>query len=322
MVKRRGKMNYKINTYQLKRCSWSMVISIFRTLLVLGVCYLLLFPLIYLIISSVQDPESTMDTTVVWVPKVFSGINFKNAIERLDYGNSFGFSLFISVISMVLTIISCSMVGYGLARFNFFSKKIAFTLVILLIIVPPQTTMMSTYLNFRYFDVFGIFKLITGNKINMLGSPLTMFLPAVLASGIRSGLSIFIFRQFFLGQPKELEEAAKIDGCGVFQTFVRIMMPLAVPAIITVAVFSFVWYWNDSFYGGLFFESGLKPLAVQFSTLRELLAADTGQKIFTVQEAKGALAASSLLCVMPPLILYAFIQRKFVESVERTGIVG
>ena len=156
----------------------------------------------------------------------------------------------------------------------------------------------------------------------MLGSPLTLFLPAMFAGGIRSGLSIFIFRQFFLGQPKELEEAAKIDGCGIFGTYLKIMMPLSTPAIITLSVFSFVWNWNDSFYGGLFFTDNLKPLAVQLATLRELIVADTSNKIFTAQEQRGILAAASLLCIILPLVLYIIIQRKFVESIERTGIVG
>ncbi len=262
------------------------------------------------------------DATVVWVPKALSLTNFKNAIEKLDYANSFFFSLFLSVVSMFLTLISCSMVGYGFGRFNFFEKNIAFAFVILLIIVPPQTTMMSTYLNFRFFSGLGLTKLFGADSINMLGSPLTLFLPAMFAGGIRSGLSIFIFRQFFLGQPKELEEAAKIDGCGIFGTYLKIMMPLSTPAIITLSVFSFVWYWNDSFYGGLFFTDNLKPLAVQLATLRELIVADTSNKIFTAQEQRGILAAASLLCIILPLVLYIIIQRKFVESIERTGIVG
>jgi len=311
-----------LSAYKYKRMAAKSAVGLFRFLLVVGVCYLLLFPLLYLIISAIQEPESMKDATVVWVPKALSLESFSNALKEMGYVKSFSFSLFLSATATVLTLASCSMVGYGFARFNFAEKKIAFLFVILLIIVPPQTTMMSTYLNFRFFDFLGLTKLLGLGSINMIDSPATLLLPAVLASGIRSGLSIFIFRQFFLGQPKELEEAAKIDGCGIFGTFYKIMIPLSSPAIITVSVFSFVWYWNDSFYSELFFTGEFKPLATALSGLREVFMADVINANFTAQQQRGILAAASLLCVIPPLIFYIIIQRKFVESIERTGIVG
>lgn len=315
-------MKANLSAYQLKRKTGQAVYSIFRFLLVLGVCYLLLFPLLYLIISAIQEPKSMEDATVVWVPKALSLENFRNAFELLDFGNSFIFSMIIAAVSTLLILISCSMVGYGFARYDFAEKKIAFLFVILLIIVPPQTTMMSTYLNFRFFSFLGLNKLFGFDSINMLGSPLTLFLPAVFANGIRSGLSIFIFRQFFSGQPKELEEAAKIDGCGIFGTYLKIMIPLSEPAIITVAVFSFVWYWNDSFYSGMFFDEGTKPLAVGLETIRNMFLADINNSSFSAQEQRGILAAASLLCILAPLVIYIIIQHRFVESIERTGIVG
>ena len=308
--------------YRSEKAAIKLAGGLFRLMLVVGVCYLLIFPLLYLIVSAVQEPESMKDATVVWVPKVLSTQSFANAISELNYGKSFLFSLFLSAAATLLTLISCSAVGYGFARFQFAEKKIAFFLVILLIVVPPQTTMMSTYLNFRFFDIGGILAALGIGPINMIDSPVTILLPAMLASGIRAGLSIFIFRQFFLGQPKELEEAAKIDGCGVFGTYAKIMMPLSAPAIITVSVFTFVWYWNDSFYSEMFFTGELKPLAAGLASLREAFLADVTNSNFTAQEQRGILAAASLLCVIPPLILYGIVQRKFAESIERTGIVG
>ena len=319
--------------YRSEKAAIKLAGGLFRLMLVVGVCYLLIFPLLYLIVSAVQEPESMKDATVVWVPKVLSTQSFANAISELNYGKSFLFSLFLSAAATLLTLISCSAVGYGFARFQFAEKKIAFFLVILLIIVPPQTTMMSTYLNFRFFDIGGILAALGIGPINMIDSPVTILLPAMLASGIRAGLSIFIFRQFFLGQPKELEEAAKIDGAGQFieadvrhhsrfGTYAKIMMPLSAPAIITVSVFTFVWYWNDSFYSEMFFTGELKPLAAGLASLREAFLADVTNSNFTAQEQRGILAAASLLCVIPPLILYGIVQRKFAESIERTGIVG
>lgn len=315
-------MKKNCSAYFVKHKAGKIMVSLFRLLLVLGVCYLLLFPLIYLIVTAIQDPQSVADQTVMWVPKALSGINFENAMQELDYVKSFAFSVFIALVATGLTIVSCSMVGYGFARFDFFEKKIAFVLVILLIIIPPQTTMMSTYMNFRFFDFFGLVKLISGKSINMLNSPFTLFLPAMFASGIRSGLFIFLFRQFFLGQPKELEEAARLDGCGAFGTFWRIMMPISSPVVITSGVLSFVWYWNDSFYSGLFFTENVKPLAVQLANLRELLMANANSVEAAAGEGRGLIAAAALLCIFPALIVYIILQRKFAESIGRTGIVG
>lgn len=319
-------MTQGLNSYHIKRIAGRKAFSLLKFVFICCVCYLFLFPLLYLVVSAIQDPTAAKDQNSVWIPQVLTLSNFKNAIELMNYGKSFGLSMIISILGTLATLISCSMAGYGLARFDFAEKKIAFTLVLILIVVPPQTTAMSVFLNYRFFNPLGLVSLfapITGNEnINMIGSPATMILPAIFADGIRSGLSIFIFRQFFLGQPKELEEAAMIDGCSIFSTYRKIMLPLSSPAIITVSVFSFVWYWNDSFYSTMFFTKENSPVAAQISFLRNTFLETATSGDYTVQEQKAILAAAALLCVIPPLILYCIIQRKFSESIERTGIVG
>lgn len=315
--------------YELKSKSRSLVVNIIKFLFLAGMCYLFLFPVIYLVVSAIQDPATANDPAIVWIPKHLSLANFKNAIEELNYLGSLGLTMFITVFGVAATLASCSMVGYGFARFKFFEKNIAFMFVIALIIIPPQTTTISTFLNFRFFDLGGIFKLfakmgIGQGYVKLTGSPVTMIIPALFASGIRAGLAIYIFRQFFLGQPKELEEAAKIDGCSAFGTFVRVMLPLATPAIITVSVLGSVWYWNDSFYTSLFFDATQRPLAAGLDLLRETMsdgnaAAHLGYDTYQV---KGMLAAGSLLCIIPIIIFYLIVQRKFTESIERSGIVG
>ena len=319
----------KLDNYQLKNKATSLIINIVKFFFLAGMCYLFVFPILYLIVSAIQDPATANDPTIVWVPKNLAFTNFQNAITELNYLSAFGLTFFITVFGVLAVLASCSMVGYGFARFNFFEKNIAFMLVIVLIIIPPQTTTISTFLNFRFFDFGGILTLlkkmgIGEGHIQLTGSPLTMILPALFASGIRSGLAIYIFRQFFLGQPKELEEAAKIDGCSAFGTFLKVMLPLSSPAIITVSVLSAVWYWNDTFYTSLFFNDSQRPLAAELDILRIALDADklSGHLGYDVYEAKGLLAAGALLCILPILIFYFIIQRKFTESIERSGIVG
>lgn len=322
----------KLDKYQLKSKTASLIINIVKFLFLAGMCYLFVFPILYLIVSAIQDPATANDPTIVWVPKDLSFTNFANAINELNYLSAFGLTFFVTVCGVAAILISSSLVGYGFARFNFFEKNIAFMLVIALIIIPPQTTTISTFLSFRFFDLGGIMTLlekigIGEGYIQLTGgqlAPLTMILPALFASGIRSGLAIYIFRQFFLGQPKELEEAAKIDGCGAFGTFVKVMLPLSSPAIITVSVLSAVWYWNDTFYTSLFFNDAQRPIAAELDLLRISLANDaaSGHLGYNAFEAKGMLAAGGLLCILPILIFYFIIQRKFTESIERSGIVG
>ena len=221
----------KIDTYQLKSKSTSLAINIVKFLFLAGMCYLFLFPIIYLIVSAIQDPATANDPTIVWIPKQLAWTNFKNAFEQLDYLTAFGLTFFVTFFGILATLASCSMAGYGFARFNFFEKNIAFILVVILIIIPPQTTTIPTFINFRFFDMFGILTLFEKLGIGkgywqLTGNPISMILPALFSSGIRSGLAIYIFRQFFLGQPKELEEAAKIDGCGAFGTYLKVMLPL------------------------------------------------------------------------------------------------
>lgn len=315
-------MEKNLDMYQIKHRIGGFTLSFLKFVFISCVCYLFLFPLIYLIVSAIQDPVAAMDLSVVWVPNKLTFWNFKSAIELMNFGRSAIVSIMLSVFGTLATLISCAMAGYGLARFNFVEKKLAFILVLILIIIPPQTTSMSIFLNFRFFDPLGIVSALTGTNINLIGSPISLILPAILASGIRSGLAIFIFRQFFMGQPKELEEAAMIDGCGPFKTYYKVMLPLSSPAIITVSVLTFVWYWNDSFFSTMFFTVDNGPLAAQIEFLRSSFLQDANNAIYSPQEQKGILAAAAILCILPPLILYVIIQRKFSESIERTGIVG
>ena len=316
------------NSLVMKAKAVQIVTAVLRTVVIIGLCYLFLFPLFYLIIRAFQDPVSSMDPMVVWIPKKLSLENMRYAVEMLHYGDSFLLSLSITLCSTAATLISCSLVGYGFARFQFFSRRLGFALVILTIIVPPQTILVSSYLNYTYFDLFGLLRLLsplTGTaSIDLIKGPLPFVLPALFGCGLRSGLFIFIFRQFFMGQPKELEEAARIDGCGALRTFLRIMAPLAVPAFITVFLFSIVWHWNDFYSSSIYYSMAeSRPLTVMLNTMIESLQSQiSGGVSHTPAEVLGALAAGCLSLILPLLIIYAFTQKYFTESVERAGIVG
>ncbi|MGB3990755.1 MAG: ABC transporter permease subunit, partial [Acetivibrionales bacterium] len=202
-----------------------------------------------------------------------------------------------------------------------------FALVILTMIVPPQTLMIPLFLHFRYFDVLGIISAITGQKgINLLESYWPCVLMSLTGMGLKNGLYIYIMRQFFRGMPRELEEAAYVDGAGMLRTFAQIMLPSAVPAMVTVFMFSFVWQWTDTFYSSLFLmrtDVLAKTAANVSNQIMKDLSADIGVDIYLSPAISSMYTnTGSLLVVLPLLILYLFAQKLFVESVERTGIVG
>ncbi len=310
--------------------SGNIATFLFRSMLIFGMTYVFLFPLLYMLSVSLRAPATINDPSIVWIPKAMSLENLKETMGILSYTKSALLTLIISVLSTLGTLISCSLVGYGLARFRFFEKNIVFGLVVLTIIVPPQLILISSFLNFRYFDFGGILRLLEGvtgfgyiDLTEMPLTPLTFILPSLLAVGLRGGLFIFIFRQFFSGMPKDLEEAAHIDGCGYLKTYVRIILPLAVPAFITVMLFSFIWHWNDYFTSAMYFCGDMKPISVMLSNIDSLLRTTGNYGTFkSPYQISIYLASGSLLTILPPLVLYMFTQKYFTQSIERTGIVG
>jgi multiple sugar transport system permease protein len=319
--------SYK-NPQVLRKILANFVIKILRLMFLIGLCYIFLFPLIYMVTVALQSPDAVNDPSVVWIPKALTLTSIKDAMAALNYKNSIILSTVISVLSTIATLVSCSLVGYGFSRFNFRFKNIQFFMVILTIIVPPQTLLISSYLNFRFFDFGGLLKIlspiISVSNINLLNTPWTYVLPAIFANGLRAGLFIFIFRQFFIGMPKDLEEAAKIDGCGALKTYVRIIVPLAIPAFITVLLFSFVWHWNDLYGAIMYFNEGVRPITAMLFNMSALLAMSKNMTLdyMSAFQLRTYLAAGAFMTILPPLIIYIFTQKYFTESIERTGMVG
>ncbi|MBR6694426.1 MAG: carbohydrate ABC transporter permease [Clostridia bacterium] len=314
--------NGKMSSLVLKRRSAALVVGIIRTLFIIGLCYLFLFPVCYMIVTALQDPAYANDPSSIWIPKKLSMVAIKGAMEALNFWPSLGITTRISIFSTIASLLSCSLAGYGIARFKLPGKKIVMAILFLTILVPPQLLLTAQYVNFRYFDFGGLLG-IFGADVNILDSELSFVLPAIFANGLRGGLFIFIFKQFFEGLPKDLEEAGKIDGSGTFRTFFSIMLPLAVPAFITVLLFSFIWHWNDYYSAAVYFSGDVRPLTVMLNGLQAAL--EQGSAIAsdaTAMESRMYLQAGALLTVLPPLVIYVFTQKYFTEGIERTGIVG
>jgi multiple sugar transport system permease protein len=198
----------------------------------------------------------------------------------------------------------------------------------LIIVVPPQTIMASLYLNFRFFDIFGLIRLISGRPANLLDSAASFWLLSATGMGLKSGLYIFMLRQYFRGMPKELEEAAWVDGCGKFRTFIRIMLPDAMPMLTSCFLFSFVWQWTDSIYSSLFLSS-YKMLSVGLSGIADKLGAwwmamnstaGTTYSAAPMGYTQAIIATCMLIFLAPLILLYMVAQKAFVESLGQTGI--
>lgn len=312
--------------YHAKKRAVSISMRLFRLCMIITMSYLFMFPLYYMLVVSFQRPDLAVDPTSVYVPKAFSTEAYKIAFKQLDYKNSALLSLIISVLSTALTAISCSLTGYAFARFEFKGKKIAFLFVMLLIVIPPQQIIVPQYLMYKSFNFGGLLSLF-GVELNLLNTPFVFILPSMFAVGLKAGIFIFIFRQFFLGQPRELEEAAKIDGCGALQTFIKVMAPLAKPAFVVVIMLCIIWHWNDYYSSSMFFIDKIKPVMVCLERLRQnvvefgnLPGLPKGN--YTPVMLRMYLQAGVVLTITPPLFLYVFMQRQFVESIDRTGIVG
>ena len=155
---------------------------------------------------------------------------------------------------------------------------------------------------------------------NLIGTPWPLLILSATAVGFKNGLYIFMLRQHFKNVPKELEEAASIDGCGAFQTFFRVILPGAKPMLSSILLFSFVWQWNDYFYTTTL-TPGMKIFTTVISGVGHNIARGDGQVIGNMQNMLYD-SAAFILFIIPLIVLYLFTQKGFVQSIERSGLVG
>ena len=298
----------------------AILFSLFKFVILLGISYIILGPVISIISHSFFSSTDIYNPTAYLIPLNPTLENYSLSFIRLNYFKTLGYTmLFVSSITFIQVFIT-SMAGYGFARFDFPFKKLLFAFVIITIVLPTHTIMLPLYAHFRNFDVFGIFNAVLGHKLNLLSKETPIVMMSLLGCGLRSGLFIYIFRQFFRGLPKEIEEAAFIDGAGMAYTYLRIMLVNAVPAIITVTVFSMVWQYNDMFYNTLFSVPAGHSISLQLSTIQATLT--FVDQIRDPNVVQLYTYAGVILVILPILVVYLILQKYFIEGVERSGIVG
>ena len=308
--------------YLKRKRAFDAVWPIARGLIVFGLCFIIIYPLIFMVSAAFRPRAEMNDPTIMWIPKHFILSNITDAWKAMDFGNTLVNTLVLNIGCSILQVLTCALTGYGFARFKFKGKNILFFVVILMILVPSQIILIPQYMFFRYFNPLGIYHAITGNYINFINTGVTMYFPALTANGIRAGLFIFLFRQSFRGLPKELEDAAYLDGCSPFRTFIQVMVPNAGATFLTVFLLSVVWYWNDYYVSTSFFTDN-KTIALMLKNLdANLTRLIFGNETPNVRELIVWMEAGCLISILPMLILYICLQKNFTEGIARSGLTG
>ncbi|MBQ3491436.1 MAG: carbohydrate ABC transporter permease [Oscillospiraceae bacterium] len=304
--------------------------NLFRYLLLIGIAYIALFPLIRLISASLTPPEEMLGnggmTETNFVPNDPTFQNYTYGLSYFSYMKHAGATLYIALLSTFFTCITCSLAGYGLGRYAFKGRALVFGAMLMMIVVPLYTAQIPLYYDMRWFDFFGIGKIVgwfTGKPltVNLLKNYLNYFVPALFGAGLSSGIFIFLFMQFFSGMPRDLEDAAKLDGCGPWKIYLKVMLPNITPVLATVALLSMVYYWNDSFICSMSTNVTNAPLMMALDLLTSSGAigdfgnADTASRIC-------ANWAILVLSMAPLTVIFIFCQKFFVESMDRSGIKG
>lgn len=315
--------------------------NLLRGFIFFGLAFIIIFPIFEQITYAIRDPIDLTDPLVNYIPRHLSFTNLILSIALLDYWKSLWINIRMSTIVAVLQVLSTSLAGYAFARLKFKGSEVIFWLVMLTLIVPPQAVALSRSLYLSNFDIFGIIGLFNnglGISLKGPGKEIVVYIMALTGQGIKTALFVYIFRQFFRGIPIELEESAQIDGAGVFKTFASVMLPNARGAIIVVALFSFVWQWNDTYFVDVYALNGpnfpvmTKRLSNVAEWVKNLLGdprfADLVKGLVGPEIKDNTLLSSviantcALLMMLPLLIAYLFVQKLFIEGVERSGIVG
>lgn len=278
--------------------------------------FVFLYPFIKMITQSLMTDDDLINITVKWLPSEVMWSNYDVAFRKLQFKTYVWNSVKVALVATLGHVFSCAMTGYAFARYQFKGKGLLFGFVILSMIVPVQTIIIPQYMQY--------------SNWGWINSPLYLpiLVPTFFGFGLSGGFFIFLFRQFFLGLPYEMEEAARVDGCGPIRTYLRIMLPMSQSSLLVCSVLSLVWHWNDYFEPGVYItDVWLKMLPNRLPSLYAELNKEQHTMIQTndiegIMFNEAMLMAATFLCIVPILVLYLILQRRFMEGVERSGLTG
>lgn len=304
--------------------------DLFVYVMLILMAFVFIYPFLHMVTTSLKSYSDLIDVTVKWIPKSLTLQSYLTAMEVMRLENTLVNSILVTVLSTAGHVLSCSFVAYGFARYNFAGKGLLFGLVILSMLVPMQILIIPLYMTYTKMTF-----VVAGATFKVLGTYLPIVVPTFLGYGLKGALFIFLYRQYFLGIPKALEEAATIDGCGPFKTFFRIAFPSAGATTIVCIVLSMVWHWNDYYEPGIYLTeyssmllpqivSALENLVISLQSQMMGEAADMGASTEGLDTLfhDGVVMAGTVISIIPPVIAYLFLQKRFIEGIEHSGLTG
>lgn len=268
-------------------------------ILVFAVGLVMIYPLIWMVMSSFKPTNTIFQTAGSLIPETFTFENYINGwkgFAKVTFATFFKNSLFISVVATIGTVISSAIVAYGFARFKFKGKKLLFSAMLLSMMLPAQVLMIPQYLWYQ--------------KLNWVGSYMPLIVPYFFAI---QGFFVYLISNFISGIPRDLDEAAKIDGCSYVSIFTKIILPLIKPVLVTAGIFSFMWRWDDFLSALLYVNKSAKyPVSLALK-----LFCDPGSS-----SDYGAMFAMASLSILPSVLIFIFFQRYLVEGISTSGLKG
>lgn len=271
------------------------IISVLTHVALIAVSVLMLYPLLWLLAASFRPENEIFTSASIW-PSSWSldayirGWNGLRTSFSTFYLNSF----IISGLSVIGNVMACSMAAYAFARLNFKFKSFWFAMMLMTLMLPYQVTLIPQYVLFR--------------QLGWVNTFLPLVVPKFLAA---DGFFIFLMVQFFRGLPRELDEAAQMDGCSPWRIYWKIILPLSMPVLATAAIFTFIWTWDD-FFGPLIYLSEMKTYTVMLGL--RTFTDSTGESDY------GGLFAMSVLSIVPIFLFFLFFQRLLIEGIATTGM--
>ena len=280
--------------------------AILRWAVLIEFVYVFLFPVIFMFTTSIKTLSEINNPSVRWISLNPTMYGYRTAIPIMGYWDGLRISGLSSIAATIGQTLVGAMVAYGFARIRFPGRDVIFGFLLFTVVVPLPTIMVPQFMLYT--------------KLKWTNTVIPLIVPAFMGWGVRGGILLIVYRQFFRGLPYELEDAAKVDGAGVFRTFWQIMLPLARPAILVVLVFSLTWTYNDNYVPWLVIKTGeLMTLGQRLETFFSLLNRHGG--IGGVRLEPNVYMAATVMTILPLIVMYVFAQRQFTQSVDRTGLV-
>lgn len=273
--------------------------SIVYNVIVCAFGLVMLYPVVWMVMSSFKETSTIFTTAGNLIPEKFTFENYVNGWKgfgKVSFGTFFSNSLFISVVATIGTVISSSLVAFGFSRCNFKGKKLLFAAMLVSMMLPAQVLMIPQYLWYQ--------------KLGWVGSYLPLIVPYFFAI---QGFFVYLMMNFINGIPRELDEAARIDGCSYFGIYRRVILPLITPAMVTGGIFSFMWRWDDFLSALLYINDSARYTA----SLALKLFCDPGSS-----SDYGAMFAMATLSIVPAVAIFIVFQKYLVEGIATSGLKG